>query len=236
MPPLPGQRRCPRCRWLSSCAVTDLRTNPGMEVPVLGAASGTRRAACRTPFHTRHQRRGGRAGTRQHEGSRHGQDKRHDRHRTAVVSATLPAARSPASPAVSLTRVLGLLPICAPLPLNRTNICPLPAEESSPWRPPRTSSVSGVRPDTGSWARALGLLQDDHWHPRHGVHVSARCGALSLRSAFGWDCVDAHDGADGWLIFRLPSAKLGVDPADAPVHEISFLCDDVGAGMAELAP
>jgi hypothetical protein len=59
---------------------------------------------------------------------------------------------------------------------------------------------------------------------------------VPLRGAFGWDRVDAHDGADGWLIFRLPPAELGVYPADAPVHEISFLCDDVGAGMAELAP
>jgi catechol 2,3-dioxygenase-like lactoylglutathione lyase family enzyme len=52
-----------------------------------------------------------------------------------------------------------------------------------------------------------------------------------LRDAFGWDHVDAHDG---WLIFKLPPAELGVHPADAPSHELTFMCDDIGATMAEL--
>ncbi|HVM64859.1 MAG TPA: VOC family protein [Acidimicrobiales bacterium] len=53
-----------------------------------------------------------------------------------------------------------------------------------------------------------------------------------LRDVFGWDHVDAHDG---WLIFALPPAELGVHPASAPSHELSFMCDDVDATMAELA-
>lgn len=53
-----------------------------------------------------------------------------------------------------------------------------------------------------------------------------------LRDVMGWDHVDAHDG---WLIFRLPPAELGVHPAEGPSHEISFMCDDLGATMAELA-
>ena len=52
-----------------------------------------------------------------------------------------------------------------------------------------------------------------------------------LRDVFGWDHVDAHDG---WLIFRLPPAELGVHPAEAPAHELSFMCDDINATVAEL--
>jgi|ERR1700730_6641948 hypothetical protein len=52
-----------------------------------------------------------------------------------------------------------------------------------------------------------------------------------LRDAFGWDHVDAHEG---WLIFKLPPAELGVHPAGAPSHELSFMCDDIRATMAEL--
>jgi len=48
--------------------------------------------------------------------------------------------------------------------------------------------------------------------------------------------VDAHDG---WLIFKLPPAELGVHPAadpDAPSghHELYFMCDDLEATVAEL--
>ncbi|HLN16348.1 MAG TPA: hypothetical protein VK277_06275 [Acidimicrobiales bacterium] len=53
-----------------------------------------------------------------------------------------------------------------------------------------------------------------------------------LREAFGWPHVDAHDG---WLIFRLPPGELGVHPAETPHHELSLICDDLPATMAELA-
>ena len=52
-----------------------------------------------------------------------------------------------------------------------------------------------------------------------------------LRDVFGWKHVDAHDG---WLIFALPPAELGVHPADAPAHELSFMCDDLETTMADL--
>ena len=52
-----------------------------------------------------------------------------------------------------------------------------------------------------------------------------------LRDVFGWEHVDAHDG---WLIFALPPAELGIHPADKPAHELSFMCDDIAATMAEL--
>jgi hypothetical protein len=53
-----------------------------------------------------------------------------------------------------------------------------------------------------------------------------------LRDAFGWHNVDAHDG---WLIFALPPAELGVHPADAPAHQLSFMCDDIRATMVDLS-
>jgi hypothetical protein len=53
-----------------------------------------------------------------------------------------------------------------------------------------------------------------------------------FKDAFGLNNVDAHDG---WLIFELPPAELGVHPADAPAHQISFMCDDIDSTMTELA-
>src|SRR5438552_5256334 len=53
-----------------------------------------------------------------------------------------------------------------------------------------------------------------------------------LRDVFGWRHVDAHDG---WLIFALPPAELGVHPSEAPAHELSIMCDDLQATTAELA-
>jgi catechol 2,3-dioxygenase-like lactoylglutathione lyase family enzyme len=39
---------------------------------------------------------------------------------------------------------------------------------------------------------------------------------------------------NGWLIFRLPPAELGVHPGEESAHQLSFLCDDVHATVAEL--
>jgi hypothetical protein len=52
-----------------------------------------------------------------------------------------------------------------------------------------------------------------------------------LRDVFHFRHVEAHDG---WLIFGLPPAEMGVHPADSPhgqpgTHAISFLCDDIRA-------
>ena len=52
-----------------------------------------------------------------------------------------------------------------------------------------------------------------------------------LRDVFGWDFVDAHDG---WLIFALPPAELGVHPGETPSHHVSLMCDDIEATVAEL--
>jgi catechol 2,3-dioxygenase-like lactoylglutathione lyase family enzyme len=52
-----------------------------------------------------------------------------------------------------------------------------------------------------------------------------------LRDTFGFRHVDA--GA-GWLIFALPPAEVAVHPADGPHHELTFMCDDLDATVAEL--
>lgn len=58
-----------------------------------------------------------------------------------------------------------------------------------------------------------------------------------LRDVFGWSHVD--DG-EGWLIFALPPAEMGVHPAEGPTyesgvrHQITFMCDDLDATIDEL--
>jgi hypothetical protein len=47
------------------------------------------------------------------------------------------------------------------------------------------------------------------------------------------------DAGDGWLIFELPPAELGVHPigtgpGEAAHHELSFMCDDITETVADL--
>ena len=72
--------------------------------------------------------------------------------------------------------------------------------------------------------------------PITGTHVllhSPEAEALRtvLRDVIGWRSVDAHDG---WLIFALPPAELGVHPAEAPHHEVSLMSDDITTTIADL--
>jgi hypothetical protein len=59
----------------------------------------------------------------------------------------------------------------------------------------------------------------------------------TLRDVFGFRAVDA---GEGWLIFALPPAELGVHPADGPTfesgmrHQITFMCDDISSTMSDL--
>jgi predicted enzyme related to lactoylglutathione lyase len=68
----------------------------------------------------------------------------------------------------------------------------------------------------------------------HGLIYTSEPEAVRgiFRDVFGWEHVDA---GDGWLIFKLPPAELGVHPAK-PGHarEFSLMCDDLEATMAEL--
>lgn len=58
-----------------------------------------------------------------------------------------------------------------------------------------------------------------------------------LRDVFEWTHVDA---GDGWLIFALPPAELGVHPAEGPTfdtgtrHQFSLMCDDIHATVGTL--
>jgi hypothetical protein len=53
-----------------------------------------------------------------------------------------------------------------------------------------------------------------------------------LRDALGFPSVDA---GEGWLIFALPPAELGVHPADVEGHhELYLMCDDIHATVEEL--
>jgi predicted enzyme related to lactoylglutathione lyase len=53
-----------------------------------------------------------------------------------------------------------------------------------------------------------------------------------LRDVLGFPHVDAHDG---WLIFALPPAELGVHPAESDWQQSIFLmCEDLAAAMAGL--
>jgi len=67
----------------------------------------------------------------------------------------------------------------------------------------------------------------------HGLVYTSDAEAVRsiFRDVLGWEHVDA---GDGWLIFRLPPAELGVHPADAGGHELTLICDDVEATMQEL--
>jgi hypothetical protein len=75
-----------------------------------------------------------------------------------------------------------------------------------------------------------------------GAHVllytpEAEALRAMLRDVFGWKYVDA---GDGWLIFALPPAELGVHPAEGPTyesgvrHQLSLMCDDISATIREL--
>ncbi len=59
----------------------------------------------------------------------------------------------------------------------------------------------------------------------------------ALRDVFGFPYVDV---GDGWLIFGLPPAELGIHPAGPPAsgtgmrHQLSFMCDDIQTTAADL--
>ena len=67
----------------------------------------------------------------------------------------------------------------------------------------------------------------------HGLIYTSEPEAVRavFRDVFGWEHVDA---GDGWLIFKLPPAELGVHPAESAGHELTLMCDGIRATMAEL--
>jgi catechol 2,3-dioxygenase-like lactoylglutathione lyase family enzyme len=68
----------------------------------------------------------------------------------------------------------------------------------------------------------------------HGLIYSADAEAARafFRDVLGFSSVDA---GEGWLIFALPPAELGIHPGDeSGRHELYLLCDDVHTTVAEL--
>ncbi len=74
----------------------------------------------------------------------------------------------------------------------------------------------------------------------HTMFVSSEPEALRafIRDKLGFPATDV---GEGWLIFDLPEAEMGVHPADehepektSGTHDISFYCDDIEATVAEL--
>jgi len=74
----------------------------------------------------------------------------------------------------------------------------------------------------------------------HAMFYSSQTADLRsfLRDKLGLPFTDV---GEGWLIFDLPEADMGVHPADndqpharAGTHDISFYCDDIGLTVADL--
>jgi predicted enzyme related to lactoylglutathione lyase len=59
----------------------------------------------------------------------------------------------------------------------------------------------------------------------------------TLRDVFGWKHIDA---GEGWLVFALPPAEVGVHPAEGPTyqsgvrHQLTLMCDDIGKTVQDL--
>ena len=55
--------------------------------------------------------------------------------------------------------------------------------------------------------------------------------------AFLWDVLEipCMDSGGGWLIFKLPSAELGVHSGDNGLYQLYFICDDAGAFVSRMA-
>jgi hypothetical protein len=73
----------------------------------------------------------------------------------------------------------------------------------------------------------------------HALLYTAEPEALRdiFRDVFRFKHVDA---GDGWLIFALPPAELGIHPAEGPTfasgirHQLTLMCDDIATTVEEL--
>lgn len=65
-----------------------------------------------------------------------------------------------------------------------------------------------------------------------------------LRDVLGWPCVEDASSEPGWLIFQTGPSEMGVHPSSGVFegrtyeygrhHQISLMCDDIEATVAEL--
>src|SRR5580658_9530055 len=111
-----------------------------------------------------------------------------------------------------------------------------------------------VRASTTYQGRGRTSVQGQEWQCKgmiSGSHAiiyaeDAEKTRAFFRDVLGFPFVDAHDG---WLIFKLPPAELGIHPTGSGMggegdgtnsgpqsghHELYLMCDDVVATVAEL--
>lgn len=69
-----------------------------------------------------------------------------------------------------------------------------------------------------------------------GLHAMFYSTDAAATRAFLRDKLDfpSHDVGEGWLIFDMPEADLGVHPGEKPSHDLSFYCDDIEASVARM--
>jgi predicted enzyme related to lactoylglutathione lyase len=69
-----------------------------------------------------------------------------------------------------------------------------------------------------------------------GLHALIYTKQPDAVRAFFRDVVGAPnvDAGDGWLIFALPPAELGIHPDDEESHEFYLMCDDIDRTLADL--
>jgi hypothetical protein len=67
----------------------------------------------------------------------------------------------------------------------------------------------------------------------HGLFYTPKAEAVRafIRDKLG---LENSDIGDGWLIFNLSEADLGVHPSDKAYHSISFYCDDIDKTVNDL--
>ncbi|HYM81429.1 MAG TPA: VOC family protein [Candidatus Limnocylindria bacterium] len=71
----------------------------------------------------------------------------------------------------------------------------------------------------------------------HGIHTLIHTPDAERLRAFFRDVVGLPfvDAGEGWLIFALPPAELGIHPSEGRTHhELYLMCEDVEATMKEL--
>jgi hypothetical protein len=106
---------------------------------------------------------------------------------------------------------------------------------AEPASPPTFAAVlnDGPAPYNASGGHTMAIIG------AHALLYTSDPNALRtmLRDAFGFRHVDA---GEGWLIFALPPAELGVHPAEGPTyesgvrHQLTFMCDDIHATIHDL--
>jgi catechol 2,3-dioxygenase-like lactoylglutathione lyase family enzyme len=74
-----------------------------------------------------------------------------------------------------------------------------------------------------------------------GTHAIIYADDAELTRSFFRDVLDLPnvDAHDGWLIFQLPPAELGIHPSGDPGlaggrHELFLMCDDIEATVSDL--